>query len=51
MLLVTVEHLGDVYYEIGLFQEAVEAWEEALELKYLSNIQRKIDNVRGELAK
>jgi tetratricopeptide (TPR) repeat protein len=48
---VIYEHLGDVYYEIGLFQEAVEAWEEALELKYLSNIQRKIDNVRGELAK
>ena len=47
---VIYEHLGDVYYEIGLFQEAVEAWEEALELKYLSDIQRKIDNARGELA-
>ena len=46
---VIYEHLGDVYYEIGLFQEAMKAWEEALELKYLSDIQRKINNVRGEL--
>ena len=48
---VIYEHLGDVYYEIGMIQEAVKAWEEALELKYTDNIQRKIDSARGELQK
>ncbi len=47
---VIYEHLGDVYYEIGMYKEAVGAWEEALELKQRSDIQKKIDDVHMELS-
>ncbi len=46
---VVYEHLGDVYFEIGLYQEAVNAWEGALEMKYSIEIERKINRVLGEL--
>jgi tetratricopeptide (TPR) repeat protein len=45
---VIYEHLGDVYYKMGMYLEAVRAWEEALELKQLNDIQKKIDEVRTE---
>jgi len=45
---VIYDHLGDVYYKIGMYKEAVSAWEEALELKQISDIQKKIDEVRME---
>jgi tetratricopeptide (TPR) repeat protein len=46
---VIFEHLGDVYYQIGLIEEAVDAWQEALKMKYTEEIQQKIDNARGEM--
>ena len=47
---VIYDHLGDVYYKIGMYKEAVSAWEEALELKQISDIQKKINEVRMEFA-
>jgi tetratricopeptide (TPR) repeat protein len=43
---VIYDHLGDVYYEIGRVQEAVEAWEEALAMKHTEEIQEKIEAAR-----
>jgi tetratricopeptide (TPR) repeat protein len=45
---VIYEHLGDVYYIVGQVQEAVEAWEEALEMKYSEEIRKKIDAARKD---
>jgi tetratricopeptide (TPR) repeat protein len=46
---VIYEHLGDVYYKIGLIEKAVEAWHEALNLKYSEIIQNKINRVKTEV--
>jgi tetratricopeptide (TPR) repeat protein len=45
---VIYEHLGDVYYMTGQVQEAVEAWEEALEMKFSEEIRNKIDAARKD---
>ncbi len=46
---VIYEHLGDVYYKIGLVDKAVEAWQEALNLKYSEIIQNKIRRAKTEV--
>jgi len=42
------DHLGDTYFKIGLFEKALAAWEKALEMKTVEEIERKIDRVRKE---
>jgi tetratricopeptide (TPR) repeat protein len=43
------EHLGDACYKIGLMKEAIEAWNEALKMKFVVEIQDKIDRLKKEL--
>ena len=46
---VIYEHLGDTYNQIGMLQEAIDAWEKALEMKYMEEIQLKIDQLKKML--
>ncbi len=39
------EHLGDTYNQIGLYKEAIGAWEKALQMKYVEEIQLKINRL------
>jgi len=43
------EHLGDVYSKLGMLEQACSTWERALKLKYIVEIQSKIEKVKGEL--
>ena len=43
------EHLGDTCYKIGLMKEAIEAWNEALKMKFVIEIQDKINKLEKEL--
>ncbi|MBN2322582.1 MAG: tetratricopeptide repeat protein [Spirochaetes bacterium] len=36
------EHLGDVYYVLGLFFEAKEAWQKALSIKHTEGVAKKL---------
>lgn len=42
------EHLGDVYYVLGLFPEAVEAWRKALQIKHTDGVAKKIKELEEE---
>jgi tetratricopeptide (TPR) repeat protein len=42
------DHLGDTYFKIGLFEEAIAVWKKALEMKTVEEIERKINRVRKE---
>ncbi|MFW6138497.1 MAG: tetratricopeptide repeat protein [Spirochaetota bacterium] len=44
-----LDHLGDVYYQIGQISEAVEAWGKALEIKETEEISKKIEKAKKEL--
>ncbi len=43
------EHLGDVYYVLGLFPEASATWEKALKMKYIEEIEFKIKKAEEEM--
>lgn len=43
------EHLGDTYYKIGSLREAINAWKEALKMKFVEEIQQKIEKLEKEL--
>ncbi|UCB47428.1 MAG: tetratricopeptide repeat protein [Spirochaetota bacterium] len=43
------DHLGDVYYVIGLFAEANETWKKALQIKYTEEIDQKIRELEEEI--
>jgi tetratricopeptide (TPR) repeat protein len=45
------EHLGDTYNKIGLYNEAIDAWEKALEMRFVDEIQFKIEKLKKELPK
>jgi tetratricopeptide (TPR) repeat protein len=45
------EHLGDTYSSLGLYNDAIEAWEKALEMRFVEEIQFKIENLKKELPK
>ncbi len=42
------DHLGDIYYKLEIYQKAIDAWKKALELKFVEEIQRKIQKAEGE---
>jgi tetratricopeptide (TPR) repeat protein len=44
---VVYDHLGDTYRKLGLLVEAINAWEKALELKHVGEIQEKIEKARS----
>ena len=43
------DHLGDVYYVIGLLPEAAEAWKMALRIKHTVEVEKKIMKLEEEL--
>ena len=43
------EHLGDTNYKIGLMKEAIAAWNKALKMKFVEEIQDKIQKLEKEL--
>ncbi len=42
------EHLGDVHYELKNYDDAIDAWKRALELKAAEGIMEKIEKTRKE---
>jgi len=42
------DHLGDTYYKLGLIDKSIEMWGEALKLKYIKEIEMKINKVKEE---
>ena len=43
------DHLGDTYYKVGLMLEAINSWKEALKMKFVNEIQQKIEKLEKEL--
>jgi tetratricopeptide (TPR) repeat protein len=43
------DHLGDTCYKIGLMKEAIAAWNNALKMKFVEEIQDKIQKLEKEL--
>ena len=43
------EHLGDVYYKIQMYEDAIRAWQKALEIKYVRGIYLKIKRAEVKL--
>jgi len=39
------DHLGDTYHKLGLRSEAIDTWKKALELKYVEEIHKKLENL------
>ena len=45
------DHLGDVYYVIGLLSEAEKAWKKALQIKHTDEVEKKIENLEKEISR
>jgi tetratricopeptide (TPR) repeat protein len=43
------DHLGDVYYVMGLLSEASQTWKKALQIKYREEIEQKIKGLEEEM--
>jgi tetratricopeptide (TPR) repeat protein len=43
------DHLGDVYYVMGLLPEANQTWKKALQIKYKEEIEQKIKGLEEEM--